>query len=455
MTPIIQQAIMMGYTATNILDFLSRKIDGIEKGINSARNSGNNDDDILKFLSGKLRPLNSPQAEKQVSDMDKYLSNIGLKTPQERKEQRGKIIGNAMGAAATALGAYSAYRQFSGKPMSAISDTLSSILGGQQDNEQDIQQSQQQTNEESSPVKERTSPGQILEKLGLKGNIDTLIESGNEPNVIFDVLKSLNPKVVKVEKFDGYKDLEDIIKSYFDISKEDVIKNKQGPWKEEKVLADTNEENVQPTEGVNKDENIVITPKGVGKVKEETKNSNRIEINGKDFIIDKINSHDLPIPEKDLAQLYRDLLDGIEANTGMPVSRHVFYSGYDPNERELLYIPSSGEAYVYENVSEEEIKELLPLMAQRKTTGSNYIGAWQKGTDSPIGAAMHKFIAKRKKQNEELRKQGKLVEKDYKRKFNKIYNAIGPAEEALKENEKKEKIKERERIKKTKKPKSS
>ena len=69
-------------------------------------------------------------------------------------------------------------------------------------------------------------------------------------------------------------------------------------------------------------------------------------------------------------------------------------------------------------------------MKTRQTTGSNHIGAWKEGTTSPMGAQMSQLI--RKLQSE---RGGKGQE--YARKYEMIYRALGPAEDALKEKKRK------------------
>ena len=114
MIPAIQQALMMGYTATQVLKYVSGKVKNLEKGIDGARSSGYRDEDILKFLSGKLSPKNKSGMKKQVGEMDKYLSDIGMKTQDERAEQKSRGIKTAIGVAGTAITAYAAYKGYKG-----------------------------------------------------------------------------------------------------------------------------------------------------------------------------------------------------------------------------------------------------------------------------------------------------------------------------------------------------
>ena len=145
-----------------------------------------------------------------------------------------------------------------------------------------------------------------------------------------------------------------------------------------------------------------------------------------------------PLPEKDLADLYDDVIQGIEKETGEEVSRNVELAGYNPSTNNLLYIPHGGAAYVYSNISPEDAKNLTNVLQQRKTTGENYIGAWFAGTKSPIGHEMSNLV--RKLQSE---RGGKGNE--YEEKFETIYRALEPAAKASKKKRAEKKKNERKR----------
>lgn len=131
------------------------------------------------------------------------------------------------------------------------------------------------------------------------------------------------------------------------------------------------------------------------------------------------------LPEKDLADLYTDLISGIEKETKQDVSRNVEFAGYDPEHNELAYKPHTGGTYVYDDIPEEDVKLLTSLLTKRKTSGENFIGAWQEGTESPIGAAMSALIQR-------LQKERGGKGKEYSRKFQTIYSAHEPAQLAAK-----------------------
>jgi len=117
----------------------------------------------------------------------------------------------------------------------------------------------------------------------------------------------------------------------------------------------------------------------------------------------------------------------------------VEWAGYDPNTNELAYKPhGSDKMWSYDDIPPEDVEVLTSLLTQRKSTGENFIGAWQAGTESPIGAAMYQLIKKL-----QAARGGKGNE--YKNKYETIYDALEPAKKAAKERH-------AERKKKAKKP---
>ena len=114
MIPLINQAMVIGYTASQILSFIGNKIPGMQQGLSSAKQRGYTDEDILKFLQNKI-PQKDPEGSKKYSNsLDTYLSSNGIQTKEERTATRNKGIKTALGAAGTALTAYKAYQNYSG-----------------------------------------------------------------------------------------------------------------------------------------------------------------------------------------------------------------------------------------------------------------------------------------------------------------------------------------------------
>src|SRR5690606_24077295 len=121
---------------------------------------------------------------------------------------------------------------------------------------------------------------------------------------------------------------------------------------------------------------IVETPDGIGEVREIRNGKALVEVDGKmrKMLEEELMSPGLP--QKDLADLHDELIEGIKTQTGKEVSRHVEWAGYDPEHKELVYRPWGDKEYVYDNIDPEDVDMLTNLLTQRKTTGENYIGSW-------------------------------------------------------------------------------
>lgn len=95
---------MMGYPATQVLNFIGTKIPHLAEGIQSAKNQGFDADKILNFLANKVKKGNTKQVQSQANSQDRYLSSVGIKTRAERDESEGKFLQGALGVGAGAVG---------------------------------------------------------------------------------------------------------------------------------------------------------------------------------------------------------------------------------------------------------------------------------------------------------------------------------------------------------------
>ncbi len=174
----------------------------------------------------------------------------------------------------------------------------------------------------------------------------------------------------------------------------------------------------------------VVSPQGVGEVKEIRNGKAIVEIDGKKHQVDE---DDLESEPKDVADLYDDLFNAIPDQYK---SRMMNYAGYDEESNELLFRPHGGAAYVYKDIPPEFAEELKNRLHKAKTSGSNMYGMWSEG-DQSYGAGMSKLI-------KELQAQYGGKGKEYVRKFNTLFDILGiPHEEKKrKEQEKRRKRKE-------------
>ena len=302
-------------------------------------------------------------------------------------------------------------------------------------------------------------PSQVLDKLHSKTKVDELAKNGNTAETITAYFQKFHPDIVKKAEKESGKDFENVVSEYLvNRPKEDEIIPEIQPETKKEALPGESTVDVQKRLKINygdaanlvakrdsenepkiEKHSTVATPNGVGEVLEIRNGQAIVEVDGKKHKVTEDELISSPIPEKDLADLYDDLISGIEKTTGQEVSKNVNWAGYDPKVNELAYMPhGSNKLYVYEDISPEDAEILTNLLTKRKTTGENFVGPWVEGTTSPIGAAMHKLIMKL-----QAERGGKGNE--YKNRFESIYDALEPAVLAKKR-------KHAERKKKAKKP---
>jgi len=90
-----------GYTAQQVLSFIKNHAKKLGPGISNAETLGYGAEEILKFLSHRIKP--TKQMSETAKSYDSYLSESGLRTREERQEQRGKALKGALGVASGVL----------------------------------------------------------------------------------------------------------------------------------------------------------------------------------------------------------------------------------------------------------------------------------------------------------------------------------------------------------------
>lgn len=457
-------SLAQGYTANQILQFLVGANPKLKKPISAAAAAGYTVDQIVNFLS-----------DKEENNMaGKYMSSHQIEA-KKKKEYEQKAISAIKGGAAlgiSALGAYALSRaippalqaaqaaaggQLPGPPPPggtppqtppAVPGRAQPAVGNQPPGTPPAgpapiapinapqaqtppiqpqgmaQPTQTGTTAPVNPIQPTIPSSQVLSQMSLKDKVDTMRKAGNTPEAI---AAALNMQLTSGQrkwfgeqlKSGSVKPLQEIVKDYFN---EVPLQTSEVPRSTAEVPLQTEEEVKPISKGI-----TVASPKGIGQVKEIRGDQALIESDGK---IHKANVDELiesPIPEKDLADLYDEMIAGIEKQTGKQVSRNVEWSGYDPKVNELAYKPhGSDKFYVYDDISPEDVNILTSFLTQRKSTGQNFIGAWEAGSESPIGAAMYQLIKKL-----QAERGGKGNE--YKARFETIYDALEPAKTASKQ----------------------
>lgn len=203
-----------------------------------------------------------------------------------------------------------------------------------------------------------------------------------------------------------------------------------------------------PSEPIEEQKTLSLTPSGdIGSIDTESKGVATIDVDGKKKQFREQDIIKAPIPEKDMADIYEELIGKIPESERSAI---INVAGYDPNHNELIFMPHDEKAalYVYSQIPPEYAEKLKNAMFKAKTTGENLYGAWSEG-ESSRGAGLYQLI-------KELQQLYGGKGKEYVRKYEKIYDFLALPKAALKEKEKKKREEERTRQgKKSRKPRSS
>ena len=446
MIPLINQAMMLGFSANQILKYISGKVPKLKQGMESARASGFDDERILKFLSQKV-PTSRHGSEKQLNANDRYMSSVGYKTKEEREASKSRTLQGIIGAGSAALSTYALSRALP----SSVSSLVSAVSGAPQQNQtlptspastpelqnqknQNIpalqppveQPNIQQQQALPQPELNTIDPEGYLTKLGVLDKVKGFLKNGNPPEAIAAAIGLQNKKGGVIGKVDP--ELLSNIQAYAQ-KQPSIDETGQAVTKPPPDPLTAPESTVKPSKG-----QIVETPDGIGEVREIRNGKALVEVDGKMRKMLEEELMEPGLPQKDLADLHDELIKGIKTYTGKEVSRHVEWAGYDPEHKELVYRPWGDKEYVYDNIDPEDVEMLTNLLTQRKTTGENYIGSWEAGTESPIGAAMHALINKVRNKAKESGQ-----EKAHKRRYEAVYSAYEPAQKASKQKKEAEK----------------
>lgn len=460
----ISKALASGFTPKQVIDYILKKFPNESGRIKDAMAAGFTVDQVLKFISGGKKALANIETQPDEGSTEFQQTrnrDIG------RREEVNKRAMQGAGLAATAIAAPMAASAASSALSRSLPQSLQRLvpelpnaiatsMSGQ--GRQPVPQQQGLPLESSNQTLPQQPPSNpiaasipepnniqqpkgfdtniIKNGIAYKNQIDALINSGNGPQEIEAYLKKFNPSFIKTIEKEGGGAFKDVVSQYMQEKMRDDAMEPQGSIpnaKNEQVQpqlqeAEQLQEPIQEKPKIEKN-SVVSSPNGVGEVKEIRNGQAIVEVDGK---LHKVKEEELeapPIPEKELSTLFDDLMEGIEKETGEDVSRMVQWAGYNPEKNTLQFLPHTGDMYTYDNISEEDASLLTDILSTRKTTGSNFIGAWKKDSKSPIGAAMSKLI--RKLQAE---RGGKGNE--YSAKHGTIYSAYEPAIQAKKKKKK-------------------
>lgn len=453
----IAQGLALGYTAQQILKFVSRSFPSISPRIKKAQQAGHSAEEVLKFIGKSMEgsEYSPAMSQSQIHGMNEKRQEAFTKgalklaagsfaIPAIARSSVGQGILQQIGLNPRGPNPSATSSLNSSQSQSARSQIPFQVNGAQLPTdessplEKKIEPISQNTETQKqtdllpapspiSPTTPSASPNivdseSIIKQMGLEEKVNNLLKAGNDPkNISSFVDQLLAPSQKKwlgeQIKLGKAKTMEEMVQDY--------IQNQK---------ATSPESSEQPAPIKIEKGSLVSIPSGLEGHVESIRNG-QVLIKDSDGRLHKSKQEDLiesPIPEKDLADLHDELIKAIEKNTGEDISRMVNFAGYDPKTNTLAFLPHIGALYTYEDITPEDAKLLTSILSTRKTSGENFIGAWKKGSKSPIGAAMSALIQK-------LQKQAGGKGKEYSQKFETLYNALEPARIAAKNKKKKKK----------------
>ncbi len=502
----INAALTQGFSNQSILQYLIRQFPHAKKQIEKAVAKGFTADKIVKYLQGGRKEVNSnaPMTEHEKTRA----------TDKERKQNIKSNIGKgALALGATALGGYALSRALP-RASTALQGQLLPALGSQGPqqptqlpnqtinvnpaqltNQQPQLPAPQQPTPQSNvpptqPQTQQPIPQQPIQPkqaapspptqptaplpTKIQNVLNGILKAKKQqsPEEISNALKKLFPKEIKeYEKTTNMpiikaveessrnipeKPMEGINTSNKPIETPESIQKLTSPnplvpnTSIEEDIKSEEQKIEEPKKEINKGSTIALPNGDIGEIVDIRQGIATVNANGKEYRRKLDELIESPLPKKELHELYDDLSEGIELETGEELSKMANMVGYDPNQKALYFHPvgSKKPLYVYTKLSDEEVKELMETEALRRTSGENFVGAWKEGTKSVQGSKLFDFIRKLQK----LRG-GKGSEYEFK--FETIYDALEPAKKAKEEKFKEKQEKARDEKRKTKKPRSN
>lgn len=458
MIPQLASALAGGYSTKQIMQFLIRQFPQHASKIKGALKAGFTVDQVVKFLGGGRKGVN--QESEGLTEHEQVRSkDIQRRENVNQGALKGAgITALAGGTALAAPMARSALQRAAPQLFGpgAITSSSNTGLGPSSNNTgsplptqaPQIPQANLVSPSSSQPPVSSNIPQQantnqlqvnpinisdLVNKHGLTKHIESLSSNVKDPKAIAGILYNKFPREMKKFQEEAGIPMEDAISEYMqgnvkplDIAEVQKSEEPRKPLSREEAFGKFREKLIAKHEKGS----TVESPQGIGEIKEIRNGKAIIDIDGKKHQVDEDELIESPMPEKDLADLLDDLIGGIESETGEDVSRMVQWAGYNPENNTLTFLPHTGKLYKYGGISKEDADLLTDILSVRKTSGSNFIGAWKKDSKSPIGAALSKLI--RKLQSE---RGGKGNE--YEETHEPIYSAYEPAIEAKKRKKKK------------------
>lgn len=451
-------ALSSGYTARQILRYLSQHNPRLGQQITAALNAGHTIDHVLNYINKHQKKIGKLIPEKQEEKPSDNLFKTAQKSVHPALKGMAQTAGVALAAGTAAAGG--AYALSHALPRAITPQVLPALQGAAQQprqlgnttinipqNQLSYQQAQIPNNQPNlaqpiqpnvinQPVKNPTKPNiapkvksldavSILTKHKAKDQIDKLVNSGNDFQRVAGYFRHFNQKQVKeIEKETG-EPFENIIEQYIlqnpstqnelnpiETETENVQETatqpqeqpnielapqklpKQEPEISKEIEIIEEPEELEKPKEIKKSEEV-STPKGIGKVLELRNGKAIIEIDGKKKVF---NEEDLEKKPQDIEEAIRHVINYIPENlksTAMQSTVHI------PGLNVMITKFWDGKVAWYTDVSEELYRTIAKGLYEPKTKGRTGIGEYKPGAIDSRGAGNSEQITRNPKYSKE------------------------------------------------------
>lgn len=489
MNPFLK-AVQSGYSDNDILSHVSRHFPRMKGMVSKALKSGYTAQQIIEFLSSQGSSVNTKG--KSQSDILKANSDADASIAQGAAKTGAALAGSALGSYALnrAVGGplgQAAQGLFGGKEpiaQSAVSPNQALPTGPslQQAAAQPIAGSSSIAAQAAAPsVLPKGKASEIFQSLKLDKQAKNLLDS-QPPEVVAKILEHnfLGKDQLKQLVESTGVPFQELVKAFAEeglpspqlpqLSQSELIESNtvapgtlkqkqdlaQGPLSqnvqkhstplpesvqpETEVIDEISSESIPeqetPESGNRTEIKTTALPDGrIGKVLSEKNGISKIEVDGE---IKHRKTEDLigsNLSEDELADLYEKAFMSLPKSER---SSNLFWGGYDEEKNQFAYLPHAGALYIYDDVPLELATKIKDLLVNAKTTGSSAFGAWSKG-DPSRGAAMFELIEQLKgREKQKASEKSKLTgnkevpEKEYSGKFQPVHAPFQNQQKILK-----------------------
>lgn len=428
----VAKAVASGYTAMQIIGFLSNSVPNLSHGIKKARKSGYSPENIIDFLS----KANIPEGKN--SD---YLSQGQRHANVEEKE--GQFVKNIAKTAASIGTGYLASRAIPGLfgaasqairgngptahnigpspmgggptgPIAVGGANIPTNVPGQviqpQGSIQPLPSQPQQPLVPSNSI-------QILKQMGLDKTVDALTKAGNPPDIISKSIEStINAQQKKwltdKQKTGEAKPIKEMVDDYLSqgeqIQQTDIPKQPEViSAKEFSIEPEPIQEEMKNAKKLEKGD-VVISRDGSVKELESIRNKEALVKDDKGKIT-KVKTDEISQPDEDVIETVNRILKKPEIDKSSLIS----YWAYDTPSNELFVMYHNGESYKYIDVPKDLVNELSEGAVSPKTEGGNVFGVWSPEDEMSRGATLSDRIIRHEKYRKS--KKGEPANPNYRR----------------------------------------